>query len=41
MSLCGFVGLLVNGFSGLLIGAGVGFAITAVVYIAQDGARNL
>jgi len=41
MGLCGFAGLVMGGPIGALVGAGVGYAITALVFIAQDGAKNL
>ena len=41
MAVCGLGGLVANGFAGLLVGVGVGFAITSLVYISKEGAKHL
>ncbi|HYF10072.1 MAG TPA: hypothetical protein VD967_00495 [Candidatus Paceibacterota bacterium] len=41
MAFCGFFGLLIGGLGGALIGAALGFSITALVFAAQEGTKNL
>jgi hypothetical protein len=38
--ICSIVGLLINGFWGALIGAGIGFVIMVVVLAVQDGTKR-
>ena len=40
MGFCGIIGLLISGFGGLIKGVMFGFAITAIVFIAQEATKD-